>query len=545
MKKPLVALIACCTLSATLCAAQDVYQPWRKSWLDKAVATTPELTTTVKSPARLVRIRPDEAGFQGWRVEDAGSVETLYASPLNANNGVVVDFGDHITGHYTFKLEATEHVPDAPVRLKFTFGEVPSELAVPLDPYPGLLSRAWMQDETVTADVIPGTFTIPRRVSFRYVKIELVGSYYDFRLTDMYCKATTSVTSWPEPLPPTTDPVIRRINEVGLNTLKECMQTVYEDGPKRDQRLWIGDLYLEALANTQSFKQHALTKHCLYVLAALAAEDGLLHASVMERPELHPQTGTHIVDYSLLYNVALLDYVKTTGDLAVAEELWPVVGQQIAFARKYLDADYIYNPKKDKPIWIFFDWADELDRHVPIQGAMIYSLDKSAELASMLGKQAEAREWQELAVKMKKAIRKACYDKRKGVFLSGPDKQVSHLSQVWMVLSNTLSPKEGAKALEYILSDATSVYPRTPYAYHYLIEALIQCGMHKEARENLKSYWGGMLDKGADTFWEVYDPNDDFRAPYNFHPVNSYCHAWSCTPVYFINKYPEIFIDGQ
>ena len=54
-------------------------------------------------------------------------------------------------------------------------------------------------------------------------------------------------------------------------------------------------------------------------------------------------------------------------------------------------------------------------------------------------------------------------------------------------------------------------------------------------------YWGGMVQKGADTFWEVYDPNDDCRSPYNSHLVNSYCHAWSCTPVYFINKYLEIF----
>lgn len=541
--KILIAVLIACAVLPPACPAQDVYRTWRKSWLDKAVETTPELTTETKSPVRLVRICPDETGFQGWRVEDAGSVETLYAAPLNANNGVIVDFGEHITGHFTFRLEATEHVPDAPVRLKFTFGEVPSELAVAFDPYPGTLSRAWLQDETVTVNVIPGSITIPRRVSFRYVKIELTGSYYDFRLAEMDCKATTSVASWPEPLPETTDPLIRRINEVGLNTLKECMQTVYEDGPKRDRRLWIGDLYLEALANTQSFRQHGLTKHCLYTLAALAAEDGLLHASVMERPELHPQTGTHIVDYSLLYNVALLDYVKTTGDTAVAADLWPIVGQQIAFARKYLEPDYIYNPRKGKAMWIFFDWADELDRNVPIQGAMIYSLDKSAELASLLGKETEAREWRELAGKMKKAIRKACYDKQSGIFLSGPDKQVSHLSQVWMILSNTLSPKEGAKALEQVLSDRTAVYPRTPYAYHYLIEALIRCGMYEEARERLTTYWGGMLAKGADTFWEVYDPNDDYRAPYNFHPVNSYCHAWSCTPVYFINKYPEIFID--
>lgn len=293
MRRNIVTFVVCCVFSFSFCSAQDVYQAWRKNWLSKAMETTPDLTTEIKSPVRLSKVCPDTTAFQGWKMEDAGRVESLYASPLNANNGVIVDFGEHITGYFTFKLESMQHVPDAPVRLKFTFGEVPSELAVPYDPYPGGLSRAWLQDETVTVNVIPGTVTIPRRVSFRYVKIELSGNFYNFRLTDMSCKATTSVTSWPEPLPQTADSFIRRINDVGLNTLKECMQTVYEDGPKRDRRLWIGDLYLEALANMYSFEKHELTKHCLYILAALAAEDGLLHASVFERPELHPQTGAY------------------------------------------------------------------------------------------------------------------------------------------------------------------------------------------------------------------------------------------------------------
>ena len=65
--------------------------------------------------------------------------------------------------------------------------------------------------------------------------------------------------------------------------------------------------------------------------------------------------------------------------------------------------------------------------------------------------------------------------------------------------------------------------------------------LKQEAKEMLTNYWGGMVNKGADSFWEVYDPKDDFLSPYNFFPVNSYCHAWSCTPVYFIRKYPEIF----
>lgn len=76
---------------------------------------------------------------------------------------------------------------------------------------------------------------------------------------------------------------------------------------------------------------------------------------------------------------------------------------------------------------------------------------------------------------------------------------------------------------------------------HYLVEAMVAAGMHDEARENLRNYRGGMVEKGADTFWESYDPGNDFISAYGFSPVNSACHAWSCTPVYFIHEYPEIF----
>lgn len=72
------------------------------------------------------------------------------------------------------------------------------------------------------------------------------------------------------------------------------MQTVYEDGPKRDQRLWLGDLYLEALANNYSFKQYNLTKRCLYLLAGLSEHNGKLNATVFETQEPKPRKTTFI-----------------------------------------------------------------------------------------------------------------------------------------------------------------------------------------------------------------------------------------------------------
>lgn len=73
--------------------------------------------------------------------------------------------------------------------------------------------------------------------------------------------------------------------------------------------------------------------------------------------------------------------------------------------------------------------------------------------------------------------------------------------------------------------------------YHHVVDALFSCGLKDEAIQILKEYWGGMIAKGATTFWEVYDPDDDHLSPYSSHRLNSYCHAWSCTPAYFIRKH--------
>lgn len=513
----------------------------RAAWLKEAAASMPELRRTEHHPLRIVRSVADSTAFQGWRMEPSEPIEALYASSLKQRRKVIVDMGEHMTGYFSLRVNHTGMPADAPIRLRITFAEVPAELNTPFDPYPGGLSRAWLQDETVTVMRLPATVRIERRVACRYFMIEVLAqSSFDFRVEDITLEAVTSASGEAPALAEGTDPMIRRIYDTGLKTLSECMQTVYEDGPKRDQRLWIGDLYLESLANACSFGNHALTRRCLYLLAALADEDGWLHATVYEYPQPEPQYNQHTMDYSLLYGVALLEYLKATGDMTTARELWPVVARQIEIARTYLK-DYLYDMQKQPQWWLVFDWKDDLDRHASVQGLMTFAVERGWELAQMVGRERDVRDWPDLVKRMRRASRRAFYDADAGVVVSGPQRQVSYLSQVWMILSGTLSPKEGARAMTAVLNDPTACRPGSPYAYHYVIEALIACGMRDEAREQLIEYWGGMVERGADTFWEVYDPMDDCKSPYGFYPVNSYCHAWSCTPVYFINTYKDIF----
>ena len=65
-------------------------------------------------------------------------------------------------------------------------------------------------------------------------------------------------------------------------------------------------------------------------------------------------------------------------------------------------------------------------------------------------------------------------------------------------------------------------------------------GMQTKVTEIIRSYWGGMLNEGATTFWEEYDPRmsgakhlEMYHEPYD----KSLCHAWGASPLYLLGKY--------
>ena len=517
----------------------------RARWAKIAQETTPQLHERTVLPKQIVKAVKDKEAFQGWRFEqDAMTLEQLQNKNFKEVNSVTLDFGEHITGYCTLKLKTINNPCDAPVRLRMTFAEMPAELNTPFDPWQGSLSRGWMQDMTVELQEyeVDTYITLPRRLSMRYLKIELLGASasYNFTVDNISFKAVTSAGEVQTKLEGDYPDIIRQIDRVGANTLKECMQTVYEDGPKRDHRLWIGDMYLESLANRYSFRNFQMTKHCLYLFASLANENGTLMSNLFERPVPHGQKGNDLLPYSLLYIATLLEYYQDTHDAGTANDLWEVCQVQLEEALSYVTPDGIFNPDH-KPTWIFFDWREGLDINACMHACTIDALQNMMELGRLLGREKELKEYPALVKKMKAAARREMLDKKTGTILSGKNKQLSVLSQAWMIRAGVLNAKEGAKAIKTALSTEGVVMPGTPYGTHYLIEAMMLSGMEQEAADYLIDYWGGMVKKGADCFFEAYDPKDDMLSPYNFAPLNSYCHAWSCTPIYFIHRYPGAF----
>ncbi len=504
-------------------------------WVEMAESLKPRLHQTIREPVAIVKPIADTSTFLRWRMEKVAPATALSDRAMHAGDSVILDFGDHFTGHFSFAIAGEGRGVDSPARLKLTFGEVPAEVAEPFDPYKGALSRAWLQDEVINIDVLPNEIDLPRRYALRYAKIDVIATSPNFgvRLNGPRGTALTSASGDPPALPANTPALLKRIDDVSIATLRDCMQTVFEDGPKRDRRLWIGDLRLQALTNFATFRNFDLVKRCLYLFAGLPREDGFVSACVFEEPK--PQRGhEYILDYAALYTAALLDYARASNDWHTARELWPVARRQLEILRTYVGSEGLFAAPKGA--WVFIDWNDKLDRTAAMQGVFVFALRQGVELARRIGAAQDATGYERLANTMSAAARSAFRDQSRPVFVSGPSRQVSWATQAWLVLSGIATAEEGAAALRAIAALRDGIRPGTPYLHHYIAEAMLKCGMKQEALQHIESYWGGMVKAGADTFWEVYDPSNPDLSPYNSVLVNSYCHAWSCTPAYLLRS---------
>lgn len=502
-------------------------------WVRMAESLKPRMRETRVAPVSLVKPVEAAGTFLRWRMEAEAPAQQLGARLLRRGDRFILDFGRHLTGFLSFTLEGEGEAVDAPVRLRLTFGEAPADVSTPLESYQGTLSIAWLPDEVLNVDFLPRRVDAPRRHAFRYVKVDVIDSSPNFgvRFKEVEARAVTSALAEPEALPASTPELIRRIDQVSLSTLRDCMQTVFEDGPRRDRRLWVGDLRLQALTNYETFRNYDLVKRCLYLFAGLPREDGLVAACVYDEPR--PLCGRQfIMDYAVLFGATLLDYVKATRDTQTARELWPVVQRQIELVGRFVNADGLFADPGGW--WIFIDWREELEKTAAMHGVLLFCLRQALELAKLAGVEKEAAAYPEMISRMTAAARGKFFDAGRGVFVSGAKSQVSWATQAWLILARVASGQEGARAINTAMGMKDAVRPGTPYLYHYMIEAMLTCGMKKEALGLLTSYWGGMVRSGADTFWEIYDPSDPLLSPYKSVLVNSYCHAWSCTPSYFV-----------
>lgn len=503
-------------------------------FLEKATQCAPELKKTVVRPTRIVEIKETSEVYPEIITKD--TIDHLNNYEMKRGDHICLDFGDHQVGYVTLKLSSVGSPQDAPAFFKLKFAEIAKEITEDSADYDGWISRGWIQEEYFHVDVLPTEIKLPRRYAFRYMQLEVIDTSLKWQLVvdDVICESVSAVSEEDAEPYVSDDEMICKMDQVSRRTLQNCMQDVFEDGPKRDRRLWLGDLRLQALANYETFKNYDLVKRCLYLFAGQTKDNGQVSACLFTEPTVIADD-TFLLDYSMFFGATLADYYEASKDIDTLRDLSECAYRQMDIAKEYFNEHNVVVPKEG--FWGFIDWTEGLDKQCGIQGVYIYCTKKVKKIAEILGDEKRVKQLEEEIQNKTQAAWDYLYDKEKGLFVSGDERQINYANQVWMILAGVTEKKQAGEILDRVIELDPEKGMVSPYMNHHFVEALLICDKKQQALDYMKYYWGGMIGHGADTFWELYNPKNPAESPYGSSIVNSYCHAWSCTPTYLLRKY--------
>jgi len=121
-----------------------------------------------------------------------------------------------------------------------------------------------------------------------------------------------------------------------------------------------------------------------------------------------------------------------------------------------------------------------------------------------------------------------------------PSETVTRYTNMFAIFFDYLNDTQKQAVKTNVLLNDEVMKITTPYMRFYELEALCATGDYDYVMSEIKSYWGGMLDLGATSFWEKYDPTESgvehwamYAKPYR----KSLCHAWGASPIYLLGKY--------
>lgn len=318
------------------------------------------------------------------------------------------------------------------------------------------------------------------------------------------------------------DELLNRIYEVSLYTLELTSREFFLDGLKRDRWVWAGDTYQSEMMCLYSFYDREIIKR---TLLALAGKDFIR------------QHVNGIMDYSFYVILAVGDYYRYTADLDFVNVIYPQLCKLLNFClHRRNERGFMQKVGED---WVFVDWAE-----FPTDGELcaeqillLESLRRMAELSDLLGKDAE--EWRKTAETLRPKIDETfwsengyCHDARRD--------SVTRYGGIFAVLFGLADEEKREVILRRTLLNEDVQAIKTPYMKFYEMSALAELGARGEMLDYIKSYWGSMLNEGATSFWEEYDPNvrgAEKYAMYGRRFGKSLCHSWGASPVYLVGRY--------
>lgn len=319
---------------------------------------------------------------------------------------------------------------------------------------------------------------------------------------------------------------VNRIWDLCVYTLRLNLREVLTEAVKRDRWLWGGDAY-------QAFK----------FVPYLCGDGDIVRRSLVGLRGKEPfcEHINTITDYSLLWVLGVWEYWQNYGDSAFIRFIYPRAVSLMDFCAGREDENgFIVKKYGD---WVFIDWAD-LDKTGAVcaeQMLYIAANRAMAKLSAVLGEDGER--YAQKAQTLLSDVNRFYWRDDKGAFIdsfeSGREKVTRH-ANVFAVLYDIATERQTKAITQNVLKNDAVDKITTPYFEGYELDAMGKLGDLDYIYTMLTTYWKGMLDLGATTVWEAFDPalsGAQHYAMYGDKYQKSLCHAWGASPIYLLGRY--------
>ncbi len=345
-----------------------------------------------------------------------------------------------------------------------------------------------------------------RRIGFRAIRLD--GIYYPVSYHGSFVSS---------------DKRLNRIWEVGAYTAHLNMLDSVWDGAKRDRGQWMGDLEVTGRVIEDVFAESDPIND---VLAQLAGPGPVAE---------HVNT---LAGYSAFWVVGLANYARAYGATQNVRDLHARLLELLAYMDKDVDGQGLFaDLSGSNP---FVDWSEDLSDKTPeslraVHFEYVLAYREAAWLLRTLGDSTNANHWEQRAEVLTAAAQNHLLNPATHTF--GDRWQTNAMAVLADAATEAQKQAIWSSVLSSITHMQTTRHTITPYYGDYVLQAMAATGHRSEALDWILQYWGGMLDEGATSFWEAYDPSwpkDNFHAYLQADGKTGYyvslAHGWSSGP---------------
>lgn len=164
-----------------------------------------------------------------------------------------------------------------------------------------------------------------------------------------------------------------------------------------------------------------------------------------------------------------------------------------------------------------------------------------AKLAEIVGD--DKSKFEKEAQILKEKVNAFFWDGEKGAYIDNYEsgkRNVTRHANIFAILYDIASKEQAESICKNVLFNDEIEKITTPYFEGYELEVMGKLSEFDFIENKIRTYWQGMLDLGATTVWEEYDPSltgDEHYAMYGKKYDKSLCHAWGAAPIYLLGRF--------